>query len=421
MKSFLNSLILVGAFVTQTCLVVHAQNPTQGTPQVQGQKNPEAHTPYLELSVEQNKKPIYEEDVVTEQRVAKEQKPFTILTWQGAYLKAQNRAYLNAYQKEAKQDIIIKGRQALKEDFIETLKASEKLYDVVDMTSDEINAACDAGVLAQVSHDEIAKIANDVTFEDDFFDKGLHRCGVASMVWSSVIVFNKTAFKPKRRPKAAKDFFNVKRYPGKRALPKNPQYLLELALLADDVNPSEVYETLETEDGLKRSFKQLERIKKHIVWWSTPREAFELLKTRKASMALGYNGRAFNVIAKDKNPFGIIWDGQIYRMNYWAIVKDSQKVKSALDFIAYATTPKRLARQASWFPYGPARRSAFEFLENHPEAELSLTPFLPTYEKNFENALYRDAKWWQKNRGALDIEARFQAWLKGEPYIAPNQ
>ena len=70
------------------------------------------------------------------------------------------------------------------------------------------------------------------------FAGGLTSCGVASVAWSTAIAFDRQAF-TKAQPSQIADLLDVKRFPGKRALPNGPRYTLELALLADGVDPAE--------------------------------------------------------------------------------------------------------------------------------------------------------------------------------------
>src|SRR5690606_38883873 len=55
------------------------------------------------------------------------------------------------------------------------------------------------------------------------------------------------------------DFWNVKEFPGKRALPDYPSYTLALALLADGVKPEELYPL-----DVDRAFASLEKLKDHV-------------------------------------------------------------------------------------------------------------------------------------------------------------
>jgi putative spermidine/putrescine transport system substrate-binding protein len=88
----------------------------------------------------------------------------------------------------------------------------------------------------------------------------LQECGVGTIVWSTVFAFNGEVLQGDK-PTALKDFFDTKRFPGKRALRKSPRVNLEWALMADGVPASQVYEVLSTEAGVARAVATLDRIK----------------------------------------------------------------------------------------------------------------------------------------------------------------
>jgi len=83
------------------------------------------------------------------------------------------------------------------------------------------------------------------------------------------------------------NFWNVKDFPGVRALPDYPAYALPAALLADGVARDAVYPM-----DVDRAFASLERIKPHIsVWWQSGAQPAQLLQDREISYAMAWSGR----------------------------------------------------------------------------------------------------------------------------------
>ena len=54
------------------------------------------------------------------------------------------------------------------------------------------------------------------------------------------------------------DLFDLQKFPGKRALRKNPFVNLEWALIADGVPTEDVYKVLGTPEGVDRAFAKLD-------------------------------------------------------------------------------------------------------------------------------------------------------------------
>lgn len=159
-------------------------------------------------------------------------------------------------------------------------------------------------------------------------------------------------------PTALADFFDLKKYPGKRGLRKAPQANLEWALLADGVPRDQVYETLETDEGLARAFKKLDSIKSQVIWWEAGAQPPQLLADGQVTMTSAWNGRIWAAQAKVKQPFKIIWDGQMYDIDVWAVPVGAPNKAMAMDFLRFATSTQIMADQSQYIAYGPTRKSS---------------------------------------------------------------
>ena len=215
-------------------------------------------------------------------------------------------------------------------------------------------------------------------------------------------MFNEEAFTDKR-PWTIADFFDVEKFPGKRGLRKSPRVNLEWALMADGVPRNQVYEVLATPKGIDRAFIVLDKIKPHVVWWEAGAQPPQLLADGEVVMTSAYNGRMDEAIQKEKKPFVIIWDGQVWDIDLYAIIKDSPNREAAFEFIKFATDTKRLADQAKYISYGPVRRSSMAKVSG------KIKPNLPTAPDNFANALQNDPDWWADNQD--EMNQRFATWL----------
>ena len=201
-------------------------------------------------------------------------------------------------------------------------------------------------------------------------------------------------------PTSIKDFYDLKKFPGKRAMRKRPQVNLEWALLADGVAPDKVYEVLATDEGQARAFAKLDTIKKDIVWFDSWSQAPQLLNDGGAVFVQSANGRIFDAIKKDKKPFKMIWDSHIYDLDVWAIVKGTKKKKTALEFISFATGSKPLAGMPD-VAYGPTRKSSAAYVDQ------SVTPDLPT--SHLDKGIKADGIFWADYGESLG--EKFNEWL----------
>lgn len=329
-----------------------------------------------------------------------------IAIWGGAYGQSQERAFFKPFAERYGYQIETVTYDGAYDELAE--QGDEPKWSLVDLNGETMIRACDEGRLERLDFTILEPSPDGAPLSEDFLPGAIHPCGVASVAWSAVIVYDKGLTS---KPASLEDFFDISKIPGKRLLPKQPRYSLELALMADGVAPDQVYATLKTAQGQDRAFKKLSSIKDDLVWWDTPSEVFGRIADKEAIMGLAFNGRAFMAMVGSQQPIEILWDRQIYSFDYWSIPRGAPFPQVAKDFIRFATSAGPLSDQARWLPYGPARRSALLLVGRHAELDLEMKRFLPTYEPNFARALAFDGAFWAVNEDALN--QRFADWVEG--------
>ncbi|HEX2446793.1 MAG TPA: extracellular solute-binding protein [Methyloceanibacter sp.] len=338
---------------------------------------------------------------------ARAEDTLNIATWGGAYGQSQEIAYFEPFAKETGTRIATEIYDGTLAKLKEMIGGSESNVDVVDVSAATLGTLCNDGLLETIEASSLGAAPSGETAEQDFYSGALSSCGVGSVAWSTAIAFDRQAF-TKAQPTQIADLLDSKKYPGKRALPNGARYTLELALLADGADPAEVYTLLATPEGADRAFKALDKIKGEIFWWDTAQEPITWLLEKKAALAAGYSGRIFRAAVGDRQRIGVIWDGQIYDLDLWAIPKGAKNKDGAKRFVAFATDPARLATQAQLIAYGPMRKSAVSLVGKHPVIDVEMKDYLPTSPDNFKKALRFDDAWWSAH--GADLQKRFEEW-----------
>jgi putative spermidine/putrescine transport system substrate-binding protein len=94
----------------------------------------------------------------------------------------------------------------------------------------------------------------------------------------------------------------------------------------------------------------------------------------------------------------------------WVIPKGGVNLKEAIDFVVFASDPKRMAVHANYISYAPVRKSAVAYLDDR------VRKYIPTTKKNVGKILRIDHKWWITHEKAIEIEARFAQWSAEKPW-----
>jgi putative spermidine/putrescine transport system substrate-binding protein len=324
------------------------------------------------------------------------------MTWPGAYGRAQASAQMHPYGAEKNVDV----RLAVWDgDLAEVRAMVEKQQykaDVIDFELPVAVRACQQKLLEKIDPAILPPGADGTPASRDFVPGAIGPCWVGSMVYSQVMVYSPTL---KRVPTTLADFFDRKKFPGRRALSRAaPKFNLEMALLADGVPPGDVYKSLETPEGLDRAFAKLTGLAP--IWAHDSADALGWVKNGQAVMATTLNGDV--QVQKDLQP-GVIWDHQLYEMDVFAIPVGNPNKSRALDFIGYATGSAPLAGVANWVAFGPARHSSIALVKTNPETGTPMRPLLPTAPENFQHAFAIDDGWWLAH--GASIESRWREFV----------
>ena len=326
-----------------------------------------------------------------------------IVTWPGAYGRAQRVAMIEPYRDVAHIDTQPAEWDGDLSEVRHAVASHAYKGDVIDFELPKAVEACREGLLERFDASTLPAGADGTAAAKDFVPGALGDCFVANVAYSQVVFFARNTFRG-ADPATLSDFFDTAKYPGPRAMRPGAKFNLEMALLADGVRPRDIYKTLATDDGVARAFKKLDTIKPVLIWWHNSGEPARMIQERRAVFATALNGDVFD--ARAALP-GIIWDRQLYEFDVFAVPKGDPNKERAFDFIRWATGSKPLADVADWVALGPARRSSWPLVARNPELGIAMAQFLPT--SHFGNAFAVDDGFWLVYGPAL--EARFQAWM----------
>ena len=272
------------------------------------------------------------------------------------------------------------------------LEAGAAEWDVVLVDAEELGPGCTAGLFEKLDWSALGG-------KDHFLPLAVSDCGVGTAVGSLVLAWDHDKL---QATPTWSDFWDVARYPGKRGLRRSARSTVEIALLADGVAPADIYRTLRTDDGVDRAFHKLDQLKPYLVWWVPDTGASQILKSGEVLLSSAENVPVA-LANRAGGHFGLQWNGCLYAVQSWAVVKGSPHLTTALKLLAFASDPARQAAFTAALPYGPTVKGANEALA--PDLQASS----PTAAANLAGALQIDEGFWHDNGAKL--EGRFQAWL----------
>jgi putative spermidine/putrescine transport system substrate-binding protein len=337
----------------------------------------------------------------------------TIVSWGGAYSKSQLKAYHEPYMANNPGVNIINDESS--PEAVAKLRAMSEAgnvtWDVVDVVAADAMRLCDEGLAIEYDPDEMLAPAPDGTpASEDFGDLIVSDCFIPNIVYSTTFGY-RVDMVGDTPPTSVCAVFDLETYPGKRSLEKRPINNVEWALLCDGVAQEDLYDVLSTDEGVDRALAKLGTIKDQVVWWSAAAESIQLLADGEVVLASSYNGRLFSTIVEQNQPVAMLWDYQVFDLDGWIIPTglSDERLARAKDFIYFATDTQRLADQAKYISYGPARLSSAPLVSKHAELGIDMAPHMPTDPENAKHTILYNYEWWADNRD--DVDGKFQAWL----------
>ncbi|SMF25286.1 putative spermidine/putrescine transport system substrate-binding protein [Tistlia consotensis] len=315
----------------------------------------------------------------------------TFVSQGGAYQEAQTKAILDPVAKQlgitVNQDSAPNAWPMIKSQG----ETGQAIWDVVDTPTSNCIRGGKQGLIAELDFSKLPNAAK--------LPKGYATAwSVPYEFYSSVLAFNRKTLGDKV-PHSWADFWDVKKFPGRRALRNHPLATLEAALLADGVPRDKLYPL-----DVDRAFKKLEEIKPYItVWWTSGGQSAQLLHDGEVDMEMAWNGRV-SALIKDGAPVGFTFNDGILQNTQLCILKHAPNMATAVRFVNAAIGPEVQAHLPLYIDYGPGNPAAFDTGIISPERAAQL----PSAPDNAARQALMSYAWWQSPEG----EAAEKRWLE---------
>ncbi len=327
----------------------------------------------------------------------------TFTSWTGPYMRSQMLGFVRPYEEANGVRVHVEHYAGGIDEIRDQVESANVVWDVVDLTQADSLRACNEGLLENLADIRLPDGADGTAFRDDFVEGALNDCGVGVIVWATAFGYSNAAFGDDP-PSTVADFFDTRKYPGRRAIRNDPTVVMEWALIADGVAPEDVYGLLETPEGVERALEVMEAIKPGLQLWDNGREPVRLLNNGEVVMTSIWATTGAVASREPGADFSIVWHGRVIELDLFGIPKGSRNREAAIDFIRFASSSESLANMVEYLPNGPTRRSSLALVSDEVLAQL---PNNPAFED--EITIQSDAEWWAANHAAL--EEAFDAWL----------
>ena len=324
-----------------------------------------------------------------------EKSGLTFMSGGGAYQDALDKAYIRPFERENGVRV-----------FDDPTLSYAKVQSMVESGGSGVDVIPAEGFWAVQQCGKLLQPIDTSVVDTSAIDPALKQteCGAPLLTYTSAIYYKNASYKGESKPTGCRDFFDVARFPGKRAAYSGalPNPLLECALIADGVPRASLYPL-----DLDRAFKKIQTIKDKLVVWNSGADSAQLMTAGEVDMILAWNGRAYAGIQEQKAAYTPAHGDEFLHYDALVVPKGVKDTAQAMKLVAYMMDPQRQATLTTLIPYAPANKKAK--LTNLPAG---LDAYLPGTNPNVAAALIvQDQRWWAEN--ADTVTTRWQQTFNG--------
>lgn len=309
-------------------------------------------------------------------------KEIVVANWGGDAGKAIGASFIEPFAAESGLKPVNDGSGTAEGKIKAMVESKNVIWDVMDTGVGTILALGKGGYLEEIDYSIVDK--------SKVIDGFTYKYGIANYMFSYVLAYDKTKFGGKE-PKSWADFWNLKDFPGKRALRKDIQGLLEIAMMADGVPMDKIYPIDEN-----RAFAKLKEIKKDCVFWTFGAQSQQLLREGEATMGSLWSTRVYALYKDTNERCKWTWNQGILCPGVWAVPKGNPNGKNAYKFIASAQDPARQVELFKAINGGPANPAAAALV---PPDMAWLSPSHP---ENAKQQLKIGFEWYGEHQSRLN-------------------
>lgn len=274
-------------------------------------------------------------------------------------------------------------------------KSSSPQWDIVELPGPDYEVAVKQKMLLPLDYRVIRAANIPAAYKRPY--------GIKYALFLFVMAWDRREISDAEAPKTWAQFFDTKRYPGKRSL---YQYIsdgsvLEAALLADGVPMNKLYPL-----DVERALRKLDNVgRDNIIWHTGAAEPIQQLTSGEVVLATSYPGRIVPA-RRQGAKIGFTATQGAVSGDYLPVIKRSDHVAEAFKLIDYiVATPKANAKYMGLTNYATPNTAALKLVP------LALRNTLPTSAALKGRVFVKSDAWWAANLER--VNERFEEWRLG--------
>ena len=332
-----------------------------------------------------------------------------VATWGGAYQKNQEEALFQPWERRTGHRVVVDGSYS---GGLAEIKAQVETGTVTWQTlvveSQDALLGCEEGLLEPLDHSGLPPAPDGTPAAEDYIEGGCSSAASAARPTRWCSPTTTSACRTGRRRSGTSTIWRST--PASAGCARRPSAIWRWRWWRTACRGSGCTSCWRPRRASRGRSPGWTPLRGHAVWWESASQPPQLLADGEVVMTTAYNGRIFDAIAAEGKPFRIVWDAQVYGLDYYVIPRGAAQKELAMELIAFATSTEATADLYSRIAYMPMRRSAMERIGGYyRNPELDMRPHMPLAPANAANAVRLDDEFWLDY--STELTERFRAWL----------
>lgn len=212
------------------------------------------------------------------------------------------------------------------------------------------------------------------------------------------ITWDPKKYGPGKHPANFAEYFDLKKFPGRRSFRPYPNGTLEIALLADGVPPKDMYPL-----DIDRAFRALDRIKSETVWPAATPQSISTVQTGEVDFGVTFINRVKTTTEPGGGvPLDFSFEQNVFTTACLSVIKGAPNKENAMKLVAYMMRPEVQARLQERAGNMPVSKKAAPLLS--AEAR-KWQPNLGS-----QNSVTVNSEYWADKFEA--VSTRFKEWMR---------
>lgn len=260
------------------------------------------------------------------------------------------------------------------------------MVDSGNITADVADAdAFDAIALGASGH--LEPIDYSIVDKSKVLDGFAWEFGVSVMFYGYAFMYDTQAYGD-TPPNSWADFFDTKKFAGKRSLYKWANGALEAALLADGVSKDALYPL-----DMDRALAKIKSIKDDSLYWGSGSAAHSMIVNGEVSMGMVWQNRARQIEEDTEGRFKLVMNEALAMPGAYIVPRGNPAGADVMGFIAQAQQVQSQLDLLSCLGMTPSNPAAFAQI---PAESIA---YAITSAENIDKVVFNDPNWWAKNGG----------------------